>query len=229
MFPVLLAQGFRTRKIALRLPDGEPPNEGQFGDGDITHQIIGLGDSVIAGVGVRSMAESLTASVAWHYHEKHKLPISWAAMGVNGERLTDLLTRLRHSPPPRGDLYLVSIGVNDVTRLTSLLRWQMQVVELISLLNRRGRVILLGVPPMEHFFALPQPLRWVLGLRAALLDRTLQQVAELAHNVVWIDSAMKFDAEHLAEDGYHPNSGACVEIAAEIVDAVPLVREEAID
>lgn len=224
LLPVLLIQGFRTRQTALRMPEGESPNAGRFGEGEHGYHLVGIGDSVIAGVGVRTMEESLTACVARLYHEKGDVSVSWRAFGVNGEKLGELLLRLRHSPPPRGDLYLVSIGVNDVTRVTGLLRWQLQVIELISMLNRNSRIILLGVPPMEYFHALPQPLRWVLGIRAALLDRALEQVAELAHNVVWVDAAMKFDAAHLAEDGYHPNYEACMEIAAEIVDAVPLER-----
>ena len=81
---------------------------------------------------------------------------------------------------------------------------------------------MLGVPPMQYFPALPWPLRQVLGIRAALLDKTLRGAAETVERFVWFDASVGFDLRYLAEDGYHPNELACVEIAMKIVDALIL-------
>lgn len=225
LFPLLLAQGMRLRWIARRLPEAAAPDSGTCG-APADFSIVGVGDSVIAGVGVDRLEQALTAQVANAWYEQTGQGASWHAMGVNGECLSELLLRLTEDPPPPADLLLVSIGVNDVTRLTGMLKWQLQVTHLVSLLRqqRHRRILLLGVPPMEYFTALPVPLRQVLGIRAALLDLTLSQVGALIDQVIWLDGAAKMDASHLAEDGYHPNHEACREIAAEIV-AVVRARE----
>lgn len=220
LFPLLLAQGMHTKRLALRLPEAAGERLGIVGQGEPAYRVIGIGDSVIAGVGIRDMSDALVARIAHAIHAREDLTVSWEARGANGARLCDLIDSLGSSHLPAADLTVVSIGVNDVSGLTSLLRWQLQVIELMSMLGPKRRVVLLGVPPMECFHALPQPLRWVLGIRAALLDKTLQQIGGYAEQVAWLDVGLKFDAQHLAEDGYHPNETACVEIAAEIVDAV---------
>jgi lysophospholipase L1-like esterase len=221
LFPLLLVQGIRIRSTAQRLPVAPGPDRGSFGD-DPGFSFLGLGDSVIAGVGVDSLENALTAQVARRWHMESGRAANWQAAGVNGERIAGLIAKLEANRPGRADVMLVSIGVNDVTGLTSLLKWQLQVTRLITLLEagRPGIIVLLGVPPMEHFTALPQPLRQVLGIRAALLDLTLRQIAGLLNHVIWVDASMSFEANQLAEDGYHPNAEACVEIAAEIVNAL---------
>ena len=58
LLPLLVWQGWRTRQTALRLPEAEPPDRGQFGQGESGPTVVGLGDSVIAGVGVQVLSES---------------------------------------------------------------------------------------------------------------------------------------------------------------------------
>lgn len=221
LFPLLLLQGLYTRRTALRLPDGEPPNEGETGSGDEVFRILGVGDSVIAGTGLKSLRDSVTCQLATAISDRACVTCAWSARGVNGHAIADLISEVEKMPTTKHDLILVSIGVNDVTRLTGLLRWQLQLTQLIPLLTERAdKIVFLGVPPMEYFTALPQPLRWVLGVRAAMLDQSLKQSAELLPQVDWLALGMKFDAEHLAEDGYHPNEIACREIATHIASFI---------
>lgn len=220
LFPLLLAQGMRTRRVALRLPEAAGPREGVVGEGEPQFSVIGVGDSVIAGVGISEMKDALVARIAAAIQTRQGISVKWLARGDNGAKLADLCESLRQAPLPPADMTVVSIGVNDVSSLTSLIRWQLEVMDLMALLGPQRRVILLGVPPMEFFLALPQPLRWVLGIRAALLDKTLQQLGQYAAQVTWLNIGPKFDAEHLASDGYHPNELACLEIATEMVEAV---------
>ena len=222
LLPVLLIQGLYTRRTALRLADGAPPNHGLMGDGEVSHKLLGLGDSVIAGTGLQTMSESVIAQVAAELHRQNGATVAWEARGVNGHAIADLLEEVRRNRlsvgDERPDVIIVSIGVNDVTRLTGVLRWQLRVTELVPMLLDacNDSVILLGVPPMEGFTALPQPLRWVLGIRAAMLDKSLRQVSDLMSRVLWVTAGVEFDASHLAEDGYHPNRVACREMAVEI-------------
>ena len=222
LLPLLLIQASMTRRLVLRLPEGQPPNEGSFGsamEGEQSFTIVGLGDSVIAGVGVTNMSESLTANVARQFSIVTGQASNWYAYGVNGETINDLLQRVSKINPQDANALVVSIGVNDVTRLTSLVRWQFRVTHLVTALKSmtNGPVIILGVPPMQRFTALPQPLRWVLGIRATMLDVSLEQIGQLVDRVYWVDSLLNFDESHLARDGFHPNPVACDLIAQQIV------------
>jgi hypothetical protein len=61
-----------------------------------------------------------------------------------------------------------------------------------------------------------------LGVRAAMLDKSLVQIASLVEQIQWVNVQLKFDAEHLAEDGYHPNGQACAEIAGYIATSLKI-------
>ena len=227
LLPVLLWQGYFLRRAALRLPEAAPPNSGRFCSSETEMMIVGVGDSVIAGTGIGSLSNSVTARVAQTLASRFSTGVNWLTRGISGAKLEDLLARLKEEPLPGADIYLVSIGVNDVTGMTSLARWQLQVSELVTLLDERALILILGVPPMQHFAVIPWPLRQVLGVRAALLDKTFSQAAETFERVIWFDTSINFDRAYLARDGYHPNEEACVEIASKIVDSLILYRDAA--
>jgi lysophospholipase L1-like esterase len=62
-----------------------------------------------------------------------------------------------------------------------------------------------SVPPMHLFRALPQPLRYALGVRARLLDQVLRKTAEASPGVTYLESGFQPDEQYLARDGYHPS------------------------
>ena len=68
---------------------------------------------------------------------------------------------------------VVILGVNDTLGFSSPGRWLAALDALLRSVRRRlvaAAVVLAAVPPMQHFPALPSPLRQVLGLRAYVLD-----------------------------------------------------------
>ncbi len=227
-FPLLIVQGSLTRKRIIRLPDAPPPHHGKSGTVDDSGQtagggarrgvgeqkvftVIGIGDSVISGVGIERSAETLTARLADYILARTGRPCHWRAHGVNGDRIADLLAKIDSIQTHDADFVLVSIGVNDVTGLTSLIRWQLSLTSLVAKLQpcANRRIIFLGIPPMHLFTALPQPLRWMLGIRARMLDLSLKQLSTLVPFVSWFDASLAFDPMQLAQDGYHPGALAC--------------------
>lgn len=234
MLPILLIQVWWSRVRIPRLPEAGPPDHGRFGEtrfgdagseDDRVFTVLGLGDSVIAGVGCSRLSQAVTAQLAGHLHEKTGKATQWKASGGNGDRLEEVLNKLRQSSLAlKPDVVLVSVGVNDVTRLTSLLRWQLLVTQLVAALKERFscKVVFLGVPPMNLFTGLPQPLRFTLGVRAAMLDLALKRVGELLDYVIWIPSDLGEAQDLLAEDGYHPSPLACKKIAQQAGDCLTL-------
>ena len=199
----------------MALPAARGPSNGQVGEGSSSLLLLGIGDSVIEGLGVAHVEEALTRQLALKLHQQNSRPILWQTQGRNGDRVRDLIARLPLLDGVEPDLVLVSIGVNDVSHLTSVTRWQWEVTHLIAELKLRfsAPIVFLGIPPMGQFSALPQPLRFALGVRARLLDQTLQQAAKLLSGIYWFDTASGFQAQLLARDGYHPGPLACESLA----------------
>jgi len=230
LFPLLLAQGIWTRRHIEKLPEARSPNEGIAGGKGRPIYIVGVGDSVIAGVGVEWLSESLTACVAGKLSSKMNRSVAWAAYGINGERVSELIKRVPQIPNKEVDQVLVSIGVNDVSRLTSISCWHFEIAALIAELKQHFGVpiIFMGLPPMGVFPGLPQPLRFVLGIRAAMLDLILVNATKQHDDILWSGSFSQMDFSNpakilVASDGYHPNRQACEisseEIAAQVIEA----------
>ena len=85
-----------------------------------------------------------------------------------------------------------------------------------------GRIA--SVPPTpihrKSFTLLPQPLRWVLGMRARMLDAARVAAAASLQDVVALTAEFPDDAELLAADGYHPGPAACALWAKQMADII---------
>ncbi|MFT7220930.1 MAG: lysophospholipase L1-like esterase [Candidatus Azotimanducaceae bacterium] len=238
LMPLLLVQALYVRRFAVRLPDGAPPSEGRWRKGwrvektdiqsaaaqvdPLAVRVLGLGDSVIVVTGLSHMSEYITAAIARRLSEQCDGIVKWETCGVNGYRAADLESFAKTAHVRAADFIVISIGVNDVTGLTSLVRWQSSMIAILSDLQRicRGKIVLIGLPPMENFTALPAPLSWLLGVRAAMLGKTLPQLGDLMQNVVWINPAAEMGEGLLADDGYHPNEVACVAMAENVAESI---------
>ena len=210
LLPVLAAQGLYLRRRAPRLPDAAGPREGVAGTGAGTAlKLIVLGDSTVAGIGAATHEEALTGQVAVNLQRLLGRPVAWRAVGRSGATATTALEKL--VPRLKGataDILVVSLGVNDTIKLHSPARWRRNLAGLLEAARAAlGEIpiILSGVPPIEHFPALPQPLRFTFSMRAAALDK-----AGAALLATWPRGAhVPFQgspnvANFFAPDGFHP-------------------------
>ena len=240
LMPALLAQGWWVRKRAIRMGPAEGPSQGFLPEEDHQYRtrddvavssetinqslkLLGLGDSVIAGVGLASTELTVTARLADRLHQQFGRAMDWRILGEDGAKISDTQRLLAATESESFDWIVVSVGVNDVTGLTSLVKWQQGLLGLISDIRARSShatVVFLQLPPMGRFEMIPQPLRAVLGIRAAMLRQVLTWIVE-AHRGVWmIDPSDLFDPAYMAGDGYHPNELAVDWMASEICETV---------
>ncbi|OJT00991.1 SGNH/GDSL hydrolase family protein [Marinobacter nauticus] len=207
LFPVLLYQGKRTRRTTPRLPEASGSPCGQFGEGEPARRVLVIGESTAAGVGVDNHEQGLASQLARQIHERTGQTIAWHTFGVNGIRLGALNQALAKAELPEADLVILSMGVNDTTGFTPRYRFRQQLLELRDLLGTRypAPLVLLSVPPMHLFTALPAPLRHVIGWRARLLDNLYKTLAsEAPARFSYAHYPVISDPELLASDGYHP-------------------------
>lgn len=209
LLPLTLPQALWTRHTALRLPPASGAQRGLVG-GDYLGEplrVLLLGESTVAGVGVEHQEAALAGQLAAALALRLQRPVAWRACGENGITAAEACQRLLpQALAEPTDLAVLVFGVNDTTHLSSGSTWDVALRTLSGALVGQGaRVAFTGVPPIEHFSALPWLLRQLLGWRAALMDHHLRRVC-VEEGVDYQRLQLEFAADYLARDGYHPSA-----------------------
>ncbi|MBQ53677.1 MAG: lysophospholipase, partial [Pseudomonadaceae bacterium] len=179
-------------------------------------RLLVLGESTAVGVGVSCLQLALAGQLAGAMSQRFSRPVAWQVCGENGITAAKLhqryVSQRSVTTPAAGphDLVVVLLGVNDTTHLSSLKRWQASLQQIAHSLQHHAqttadRVVFSGVPPLQHFTALPWLFRRLLGLRAAMLDRAMRESA-VAAGAQYLALDMDFAAHLMAVDGYHPSA-----------------------
>lgn len=226
LLPFLLAQGRHTRKVTPRLPEAGGPTAGVAGHGQSGAQLslLTVGESPIAGVGVDSHEQAITGRLADALAQRLHRPVAWRACGKNGVTARDALEQLVPEIPVEAvDVALVAFGVNDTTAFRPLSLWRRDLGNVLKAVQTKCSprcVIVSGVPPVAHFPALPQPLRWVMGLKAQALDGAARELAQASPHTLYVPLLLDTrDRSMMARDGYHPSAKGCEAWAELLADA----------
>ena len=202
--PLLLMQGIYTRKVTPRLPEAEGARQGMAGSG-VALRLLIVGDSAAAGVGASTQDEALSGQLVSQLAHDYRVSWTlWARSGLDSQALLALLDDNASQP---FDVALVSIGVNDVTSTLVADEWVARQHRLIGVLREKfavKQIVLSPLPPMHLFPALPQPLRWYLGLRASAFNTRLAELAERIDHCTLLTTRLAPVNGSMARDGFHP-------------------------
>lgn len=207
--PVLIAQGLWVRLRTLRLPDASgSPSGFASAEGDHLHLLV-LGESTVAGVGAPTHELALTGQTASALVRRTGRGVYWHAFGLSGITARGALRALvPQMAGKRADAVVIALGVNDVTRGRRVSQWTKDIKDLIAGVRQQvgnSPVILAGVPPLQHFPALPRPLRTILGMRAGRLDRACNRIARELNEVIHVPLHPRIEEEYFSADGFHPS------------------------
>ncbi|MEM7500613.1 MAG: SGNH/GDSL hydrolase family protein, partial [Pseudomonadota bacterium] len=106
------------------------------------------------------------------------------------------------------DVIIVSVGVNDITSMTSPAEWRANVTGLLRRIvdHSPGAVIAVaGIPPLGAFPLLPQPLRYAAGQRGLAFDRQLKRVVGTFSQALHVPVQFTPCATRFSADGFHPS------------------------
>ena len=176
--------------------------------------------------------ESLSVQFAGALAEFMQQRVDWFVDGESGLDINGLMDRLETLElAEEPDIILISIGVNDVTGLSSTKRWRRDVGRLLDRLQNNwpeALFVFAGLPPMSRFPLPPQPLRFSLGMRAATFDTIASRLVSErndAHHVPTLIDPLEND---FCEDGFHPSAASNQIWAKELVTAIaPHLNPEA--
>jgi lysophospholipase L1-like esterase len=218
--PLLLAQGMYVRRVTPRLPEAPGNRSGVNGGGPALNLLI-LGDSAAAGVGASSQATALAGRLVEELMADFR--VTWQLHAESGVTTDDLVARLAEVAGGRFDVAIVSIGVNDVITGRRTRQWTAALATLLDLLESGfgvRHVLLSALPPMHRFTALPQPLRWCVGLRARRFNDELVRFADRDGRCAVVSLNYPRDPSYLAPDGFHPGEPAYRHWAAAVAASV---------
>ena len=218
--PVLIAQALRVRRDVVRLDEPPGARSGCAGAGAPLRLLI-AGDSAAAGVGARTQDEALSGQLVAQLGPACR--VHWKLVAQTGHGVRDLIAQLDALAPEPFDVAIVSIGVNDATGRTASARWIERLARLIELLESKfgvAHIVLSSLPPMHVFPALPQPLRWYLGMRARQLNGMLRAIAATEASCEFLQIDFPFEHSHMAADGFHPGAPAYLVWAAAAAKAI---------
>jgi lysophospholipase L1-like esterase len=221
VFPFLVPQALYVRRTAPRFRPAGGPSAGSVGKGGQT-RLLAIGDSIIAGVGASGFSKALVGQTAAALATSQNRCVEWQAFGVSGYNSKDVLDRLVPKlPGVPFDYIIVSVGVNDITGLTSLRTWRRNLSLLLAKLEAhspKALIAVAGMPPLHGFPLLPQPLRAAFGMRGRSFDEVARQVTNSRQNSRHIPLDFEPEPKKFAADGYHPSEESYTEFGCHMAN-----------
>lgn len=219
--PWVALPALQTRRSLVGLPpargrDGVASSvpENRRDDDAREHHLVVLGDSVADGVGIDHHRNTIAGRLACRMSERLERPVAWHVRGHSGSSARDVLTALDEADVAaelaRADAVVISVGVNDVKALHSDEMWRSSLQRMLTRVTAMAGpapVILVGIPPIDAFPALPDRLGAVLGERCIRLDAIADDVTRAfptVHRLPLMESKM-IRGKAFADDGIHPS------------------------
>ena len=201
---ILILQAHIVTKNAIRLPEaiGKRTNIQNR-----NFSLLHIGESTVAGAGVDSIEKGLTYNVLRHLNKNNYPKLDWQILGKNGAKIKQAL--VMNSVLECPDILILTFGVNDTKGFTKKSHWLQTINQCVDRFScSKTKVYFTAVPPMHKFPLLPPPLRYLLGLKAQSLDKSLKKLCKTNNCNNWshIHSNIDTKPAPMAEDGFHPNS-----------------------
>lgn len=227
--PWVALQALRVRRNAPRLAAASGPETGCIGAGP-TLRLVAIGDSIIAGVGASRLEDALVGRTAEALAATLGRSVEWQAIGrvgiESGGVIDELLASLPQQPV---DLFVLSVGVNDVTSLRRTATWRRNLGELLRALSAHSPSALIavaGIPPLRGFPLLPQPLRALIGFRGETFDRVARRVVAAQARALHVPVEFETRREAFSSDGFHPSEASYIEFGQAMASALAAAIRE---
>ena len=219
LLPVLYFQGKRIRETVPKLPEATEPS-GLSGDGyNRPLKLICVGESTIAGVGVKTHKDGFVGALAKKLAEELERKVVWeviAKSGYTAKRVHQkLLPRISGQP----DLIVVGLGGNDAFTLNKPAQWANEIRSLIVSLRTdhpKAVIAFTNMPPIKIFPAFTKTIKGTIGSLVELLGQELAILVQEFEQVYYNEEVINLDiwkkrysitgdVAEFFSDGVHPS------------------------
>ncbi|SLN10842.1 hypothetical protein ROA7450_00043 [Roseovarius albus] len=204
MFPFLITQGLWVASRAIQMPPPEGTREGVIGQGKPLRLLI-VGDSSAEGVGVSHQAQALSGRTVDRLAQEFE--VHWRVIAETGATARDTAQRLRETEAGEFDVAITALGVNDSKNGVGTEAWQAHYKDVFAVLQEKfsvQHILACGIPPLQSFPLLPNPLRSVLEWRARHFETLLLGMIAADDRATFLPMPARLNPTQMAEDGFHP-------------------------
>jgi lysophospholipase L1-like esterase len=205
--PILYSQARRMRAATIELPEPAGSRDGVSGAGQPALRLLIAGDSSAVGVGAPTQEEGFALALVRALAFRIRSSIQWQLIGQTGLTSEGVYRKLSGSMVEPADIAVITLGANDITGEVPLRQALQYRREIADWLQRRlsvQHVVFPGLPEIQRFPAIPQPLAWYAGMHARRNNRAQARWARDLERVHHADISGLARAELMANDGYHP-------------------------
>ncbi|WP_310620986.1 SGNH/GDSL hydrolase family protein [Flexibacterium corallicola] len=211
LLPLYIIEGIRTRLSTLRLPSAIGPVSGTFKGNRNEDQEIRLlivGDSTVAGVGVKTTDLALPYQLARALCEKSGKTVHWRAAGCNSAESTHIRDLVIPNLPEEDYTHVFfSLGFNDLKNFRSQGKWKSGFGGLLYATRAKypnSKIYWCKMMDPGRMPALKRGLVFVLRLRRKMISELGAALCE-ERGGTWIEPMKGTRAEYYCHDGVHPS------------------------
>ncbi|WP_282088398.1 SGNH/GDSL hydrolase family protein [Aquimarina algiphila] len=220
LLPLMYIQGKSIRSKVPTLPEAKGNQGISFGTSEKRLRVLAIGESTIAGVGVKTHQEGFTGSFASELALKLESNIHWkvyAKSGYTAEKVTErIIPKINEIDT---DIIVIGLGGNDAFTLNSPKKWRSQIQELIYQLRLKFKnaiIIFANMPPIKEFPAFTPLIKATIGNLVEILGDELDDIVNDQENVYYYSRKItlnnwtkrlniKAKPSEFFSDGVHPS------------------------
>jgi lysophospholipase L1-like esterase len=219
--PFLSYLGKRVERDIPKLPEASENITGKIRGNQEAINLLTIGESTIAGVGVTDHKDGITGQIAMFLHEKTKKTVNWQVVAKNGytaQRVQEHLVKL--IPQINFDMIVIGLGANDTFQFNSPLTFKKHIFALITKLKQsqpQAKIVIISVPPVSDFPAFPKLLKFFLGNLVQLHGNIIKDISTFFPSVFYMPKILrlkdwlnfenrKLTPQDLFSDGIHPSA-----------------------
>lgn len=224
ILPLLYWQGKQAKSAVPDLPPAQNPKGIVKKEGaSKSLQILSLGESAFAGVGLQQHQKSITGFLAQSLAKQLKQNINWEVIAKSGYNLEQVIKELvPQIPTTEIDLIIIGMGANDTFEIHLPSKWEKDMKSLLSAIRQQQPdcpIVIAHLPPVHQFPVLSPLLQWFMGHFIKQYHLVNQSIVTALSNTYYIADRIDFDhwsdklptglsKEDLFCDGVHPSEFA---------------------
>lgn len=191
-------------------------------------ELLALGDSGMAGVGVTDPSDALPAQIARRVAAQTGRPAHVISHAEAGARTHDVLIHQLGRVSGRPDVVVLLVGANDVIHFTPLHRLSAALTNLLARLRVLGApVVMSSLPEFGAMRAVPRIPRTAVTARAIAVRRLHRRAAvdfsgavDLVDVRALVGQQFLHDPALMSADRFHPSAAGYARIANALTPAV---------
>jgi lysophospholipase L1-like esterase len=221
--PILIYMGKKVRESVPELPEASDNLIGKMVGNSETIELLTVGESTIAGVGVTDHVDGITGGIAKYLRDSSGKTVHWQVLARNGYTAEKVNLKLvPQIPEHKIDIIVIGLGGNDTFQFNSPLVFRKHLRVAIKNMQKQqptAKIILANMPPIGEFPAFPWVFQRILGSLVSLHGAVIRTLPKEFNNVFYVDNTISFadwlkradsdkplTVQDFFSDGVHPSA-----------------------